>query len=77
MAVGSKRRKEMVLWAIANFEKWPTDVSVACGDPADIGCRLTWANEVSSLPVLECCSGGGCVSSIDYFYAKIGNNKAP
>ena len=77
MSVVSKRRKEMVLWAASNFDEWPTDTLVAGVSLSDIGCRLTWNSEVSSLPVLECCRGGGCVSSTDYFYAKIRNNKAP
>ena len=70
MSVVSKRRKEMVRWAISNLEKWPAYPELSDADPSEIGCRFVRYEHLGSLPVLECRWGSGCISSTDYFYGK-------
>lgn len=70
MSVVSRRRKAIVSWAISNLNEWPAWVELCEADPSEIGCRFVRYAHIGSLPVLECCLGGGCVSSTDFFYAK-------
>lgn len=70
MSLVSKRRKEMVHWAVSNLDAWPSHAELRQADPSEIGCRFVRYEHLGSLPVLECRFGGGCVSSTDFFYAK-------
>jgi len=69
----SKRRKEIAAWAVENFDTWPKTRDDSDADPGVIGCELA-VLEDSSLPVLRCLAGGGCVDSLTWFYARRGKN---
>jgi hypothetical protein len=62
----------MLDWAAKHLKRWPSktdyDYLLEGADPSSINARFYMHDGYSSLPVLECCMGGGSVDSLDYFY---------
>lgn len=66
----TSRKKQMLEWVVANFDKWPApfDTNPDGPDAEDIGAAWSYDPNVSCLPVLRCRFGGGSIDSMDWFY---------
>ena len=66
-----KRRKQLLGWACANFDKWPglLDTNPDGADAAAVSAKWIIEPSLSVLPVLICRMGGtGPITSADWWY---------
>ena len=65
------RRQELKEWAVRNLDKWPTWFETYFIDTDEINAYFDVPfGDKRQLPVLHCRLGGGCVDSLDWFYAR-------